>query len=223
MSILDDLDYNKPILFDSWKNKDNIKEKLYFSKTYFKELNCDHYFFKYFTTEKSGNIKCIAYIYFYLDEIKKESNFIGIYVNPSHRGRGLSSILISYWIQFCLENGFEFLTTSKTQRKPFLLYLLKQFSFELKNKDLYETSSNVITICSGVNPKVKYLLFRDKEYQQSFVCGRIYKGDSYEIVHELSPNIKILDHVLLSTTYFLQDQQDAYRRASNKCKQKSLL
>ena len=81
---------------------------------------------------------------FYLDKENKTSEFIGIGVAPEYRDLNIGSFLIASWIDLCLNNGYDFLGANKKQRKPFLLYLLKTYGFEIFDKSINDIFSRTI-------------------------------------------------------------------------------
>ena len=133
-----------------------------------------------------GHLTEQAHLYFYLDEITLTS-----YQN-------IGSFLISYWINLCLKNGYEFLETTEKQKKPFLLYLLKTYGFEVSDLSLYETRPEVISICKSLDPgdSRKFLLFKNMNHEIQLSRTNVFKEDNYEIIHDAS-NYKILDCVLV--------------------------
>ena len=92
-----------------------------------------------------------GYLYFYIDYDTKTSEFIGIKVHEEFRDLNIGSLLVSLWIDLCLNNGIDFLGSNKKQRKPFLIYLLKTFGFEILDKGLYKNSKDLISICRRDN------------------------------------------------------------------------
>ena len=137
-------------------------------------------------------------------------------VKDGFRSSGLGSLLISAWIEWCFENGFEDLTTTKAQIKPFLLYMLKKYNFDLQDTDLYLTSGNNIHICRREKDNRKLLLFDNKKQGLSFARGKIYRGDNYHIIDELTPEVQKLDTVLLSEPYEVKQPELAYQRSLRK-------
>ena len=213
MNILN-VPYDKEILID--ENRDT-KQKVYFSQTLFTPGNTSHcykhYFIKIYKQTEAGSYKCQGYIYFYLDFVKRDSKFIGIYVNPEYRNEGLAQLLISYWITICLDNGLYDLKTARKQRKPFILYLLKKFKFDLLNLKDYETSPHTISICrEGVSP-FKLLYFKNPRQAETFKKGKINSGDNYLILDSIGEETEILDQVLLSTPYISTAENTAYERS----------
>lgn len=164
---------------------------------------------------KNSTMLCQGYIYFYLDFEKRESKFIGTYVKPEYRNSKIASLLISSWILFCIENNFNCLGTNLKQRKPFLIYLLKNFDFEIENKSSYITSPYTIHICKEKNTDSKCLLFKNKKQATLFSNSNIMKEDNYKIIDSIGPNIQIIDDVLLSIPYQLKDKSKAYKKALN--------
>lgn len=146
----------------------------------------------------NGTLKQQGYIYFYLDYIKKTSNFIGIKVYPEFRNLNIGSFLVASWIDLCLNNGYNFLGVNEKQRKPFLLYLLKTYGFEILDKTLYDTRPDVITVCrnTDLTDKRKFLLFKDQKHEKTFIGTNIFKSDNYEIAQN-SQGLIVLDNVIL--------------------------
>ena len=218
------MQYNKEFLIDENKT---TKQRVYFTKTKFTpgdtNKQYDQYFIKIYEQTEKGSYKCQGYIYFYLDFLKRESRFIGMFVNPEYRNQGIAQLLVSYWITFCLDNGLYDLKTARKQRKPFLLYLLKKFKFDLLNINEYKTSPNTISICREGIALDKCLYFKNPIQAETFKQGKIKHGDNYIILDRLTADTEVLDEVLLSTLYVSHDENTAYVRAHNliDCFQKS--
>ena len=66
-----------------------------------------------------------GYLYFYLDLVNKTATFIGVGIKPQYRNLNIASLLISCWIDLCLNNNIVYFDANEKQKKPFLLYLLK--------------------------------------------------------------------------------------------------
>ena len=147
---------------------------------------------------KDGDLSMQGYMYFYLDQEQKRSDFIGIKVYPEFRDLNIGSFLVASWIDMCLNNGYDFLGVNPKQRKPFLLYLLKTYGFEILDKSLYETRPEVITICRSLDnlDKTKYLSFKDPKHEKVFTGTNSFKEDNYSIIHTMSGYVS-LDNVLL--------------------------
>ena len=135
-------------------------------------------------------------MYFYLDYENKTSDFIGIKVHEQYRNLNISSLLISIWIDLCLNNGIDFLGSNKKQRKPFLIFLLKKFGFEIFDKNLYRTSKDVISICRKGDDRSKLLLFRDAKHERDFRESKIYHEDNYKILTSLD-GVEHLDDIVM--------------------------
>lgn len=202
--------YDKLILIG--ENKEH-KQRVYLQKTQFKVKNKDHYFIKLLKPSIKGNLLCQGYIYFYFDLLKKESNFIGVYVDEKYRNQGIAQLLISYWIIFCFDNGIYNLDTNIKQRKPFILYLLKKFKFDILNINEYETSPNTISICKKENSLNKYLYFKNIDQKETFIKGNIKNEDNYIILDKITDEVEVLDRVLLSTPYISKETNIAYTKS----------
>lgn len=213
MNLWESIPFDKNFLYEDGYNYQGFKQRLYFQKSFLKTNGKIQYFFKSYIMLKDAPV-CQGYIYFYLDSDLKSSDFIGAYVKPEYRNSGLASLLVSHWIQFCLNNGYNFLGTNKSQRKPFLLYLLKTYGFEILDESIYNTSANKISICKSDDDNTKYLLFQNPAQRDSFINGKIAKEDNYHIISELSGNIRCLDKVILSQIYNLSDTTKADEKSS---------
>ncbi len=168
---------------------------------YLKKANANDALPKYYLsvyTMLNNTLVQQGYLYFYLDETTKKSYFIGLYVFEEFRNLNIGSFLIASWIDLCLNNGYDFLGTNKKQRKPFLLYLLKTYGFEIMNKNLYASRDDVITICRNVDKqdKSKILVFKDPKHQQRFQQTNVFKDDNYLIKPSVEGLIT-LDQVII--------------------------
>lgn len=207
MGVIENTQLNKLVVYqDGYKYK-NIDQCIYFEKSLMTANNKIQYFLKSYL--KGEKFDCQGYLYFYLDKELKSSDFIGIYVKPEYRNTGLASLLVSTWIQFCLNNGYNFLGTNRKQRKPFLLYLLKTYGFEIIQANVYETEKNVIDICKSQEDNNKYLHFKNPLQGELFSKGKIAKEDNYCIIKNLSPEYIYLDSVILSFPYNIVDEEKA--------------
>ncbi len=201
MKLIDSISYGKEYLYENF-HTNSAKLRMYFQKTYCKANHTNQYFLKLYLLAETKQI-CQGYIYFYLNDNLKTSDFIGIYIKPEYRNLGLSSLLISSWIQFCLNNEYNFLGTNTKQRKPFLVYLLKTYGFEIINNVSYKNYKNIIDICKKDNDNRKYLLFRNPKQKESFIRGKIYSEDNYSVIDSIEENTHYLDSVILSERYQL--------------------
>lgn len=217
MTILEQLNYDIPILYDEYQNKQGLTQKVYFIKTYSKSDSRENYFFKIydFSSEEPNPI---GYIYFFLNKVERTSSFIGIYVKNEYRNSGIASLLISYWISFCLNQNFDFLKTNRKQRKPFLLYLLKKFNFEIPNPSIYQTHAKTISICQKPDDTAKYLWFKNFEQRTSFENSKIIKEDNYYIIDEIQTPYQEIDQIILSGAYRVQKPEEAYNKARQRLK-----
>ena len=158
---------------------------------------------------------CIGYLYFYIEEGK--SKFIGEFIKEEYRSNHLASLALSTYIKLCIdENIYEF-ETNKKQRKPFLLYLLKTYSYELADTTKYDKLKSTIYICKKAGSLTKYLYFKTPIIGEKFKTGKIATHDNYEILNSLENTI-ILDKVLLSFPYYLTDLNSSYTKCENTLK-----
>lgn len=208
----------KPILLDTFYFQNKV-HRLYLEKSYFPENGKDQYFLKLYELMSNGKNNCEGYIYFYLDELKKECSFIGLYVKPEARNLGIASLLIASWLKMCLERGFSTFTTNKKQRKPFLIYLLKKYGFEIEDVTEYKKSDFTIELYRSLADLQKYLLFKTLRHKETFLQSSIAKEDNYVAIDTPGEDLIWLDEVLQSTPYYLQDDNEAYSRSRRKIKQ----
>lgn len=212
MKSLINLEYDKNYQYGKDFYDDDRRERLYLKKTYFKMDKSDYYFLNLYSI-KDGAMLCQGYLYFCLDFQNKESKFIGVYVRDEFRNLGYASFLIANWIKLCLDNGIYNLYTNKKQRKPFTLYLLKKYYFDLKNLEEYNTSHFNIHICRGLSDNTKYLLFDNQRQKEGFSHGNIMNGDNYHIIDSLTEGIEEIDKVLLSRPHILTSENASYVKA----------
>lgn len=211
MSLKNEIDYkDKILLLES--SLDEYRQRIYFEKSLFKSNEKDQYFIKAYKLE-NGILNCIGYIYFYIDEEEKMSTYIGTYVKKECRNSKIASLLTSMWIKFCLENGIYNLNTNKKQKKPFLIYLLKKFNFDLEDKDEYQRSKYNIHICRRMFEPDKYLLFQNEKQKETFIRGKTYREDNYKVIDSIDFDTEKLDTILLSTIYELKDENEAYKKS----------
>lgn len=113
-----------------------------------------------------------------------------------------------------VDNDIVNLKTNKKQKKPLLIYLLKCFAFEINNPLDYDISSDTISICKCIDGAYR-LFFKDSVKRDKFMNSAIFFDGGYEILMELSCEDKIVERILLSRTYFSNDD-DSYKIASQK-------
>lgn len=197
MGKLENLEIGNRELYSDGYFSGNYNQNLYLKRAVDDGSNRPKFYISVFSNI-NGQLIHQGYLYFYLDYKAKASYFIGIQVEPEYRNLNIGSFLVASWIDLCLNNGYDFLGVNQKQRKPFLLYLLKTYGFEIFDKSLYDIRMDVITICKSVNPddKRKFLLFKDSRHEKIFIKTNVYKTDNYEIVHNQSDVID-LDSVIL--------------------------
>lgn len=171
----------------------------------------------------NGEPRIQGYLYFYLDFEEKRSNFIGMAVNPEYRNLDIASLLLASWIDLCKNNGVETFGVNHKQKKPFLIYLLKKYGFEVSDLKLYKKSPDVITLyrspdCADTS---KVLMFKTLHHEEEFIRTNIYKTDNYKIIHTPSYYMK-LDRIILPfqsitlspVNYELRDEHLALEKTS---------
>lgn len=196
MKILENLETDKRILYSDSYFSGIYNQKLFIKKSIDDGIHKDKFFISVWTNIDDNLIKQ-GHIYFYLDNEIRSSHFIGVMVNPKYRNLNIGSLLIASWIDLCLSNGYDFLMAHEKQRKPFLLYLLKTYGFDILDKSLYDTRRDIVSICRGIYPEDmrKLLLFKDFSLEKKFMATNIYTSDNYEIIHNLD-GVKMLDDVI---------------------------
>lgn len=197
MGKIENLEIGNRLLYSEGYFSGNYNQNLYIKRSNDDGSNRPKYFLSAFTTI-DGELRQQGYLYFYLDHDTKSSFFIGIKVEEEYRNLNIGSFLVASWINLCLNNGYEFLGVHEKQRKPFLLYLLKTYGFEILDTSLYDTRPDVISICRNkdLERKEKLLLFRDKKHEQNFIGTNIYKTDDYKIINSLEGTIHLDDIIL---------------------------
>lgn len=197
MGEIEKLEEGEKKLYSTGYFSGEYNQDLYLKKANLDNSNKPKYYINVFTNIE-GKLVEQGYLYFYLNYEEKTSHFIGIKVKEEYRNLNIGSFLVATWIDMCLNNGYEFLGVNPKQRKPFLLYLLKTYGFEILDKSLYESRPDVISICrnSDFSDNNKYLLFRDLKHENIFTKTNIFKTDNYKIVHSKEGMIH-LDNIIL--------------------------
>lgn len=222
MNTFNSLNYGAGIMINKLPIDDNFQLHIRLEKAFCDSTQCDQYFIKIYLV---GNrqYKVIGYIYFYLNPLCEEgriSTFIGTYINPKYRSCGLASLLLSYWISLTRENDYDNLSTIKKQRKPFVLYLLKKYKFDITDTNEYLIADDNIYICTKPNDATKYLLFQDPKQRLSFTSGKVYRHDCYQAIltsfEDKPSDVTIIDNVLLSRIHILTDFDESYNLAQKK-------
>lgn len=208
MRYLEKLEPGKRTLYSESYFSGEYSHEIYLKKAIDDASNKPKFYISIFSNI-NGTPTLQGYLYFYLDYETMTSSFIGINVLPEYRNLNIASLLISCWIDLCINNGYDFLKTNKKQRKPFLLYLLKTYGFEVYDTSLYEKRDDVISICRSTNPNdtSKILLFKDSKHEKNFIGTNVYKNDNYKIVHEKN-DIILLDKVILPLQSMKRNQID---------------
>lgn len=220
MTTLSDLAYGeKGMLIDVISLDNNIKIVVNLKKTFYRENGVTYYFIDLYLNDGKGTHNNMGYMYFMLDEVTKTSSYVGTYVKPEYRFCGLASLLTSYYIKTVLDDGYENLLTNKKQRKPFLLYMLKKYSYDLLDKEDLQ-SSYKIHICGKDNDLTKYLIFENDKHRATFMRGKVFKEDNYHVlpvsIADKPDDIKLLDVVIPSRIYKLEELNKGYHLALNK-------
>ncbi len=173
-------------------------------------------------SKMNGDLVIQGYLYFYLDHQSKTSHFIGVKVNDLYRNLNIGSFLIASWIELCFDNGYDFLKVNDKQRKPFLIYLLKTYGFEVLDKLLYETSNDVISIYRSLdfNDIDKYLLFKDLKNEKRFIETNVFKTDNYKIIHT-NEGMIFLDDIIMPIQNYKKSKLDFELRDEELAKIKS--
>ncbi len=212
MSFLENIPYKESLTLKGSSsiqtNKPNITITRY-------HCDCDIYDRYHLRANMRGNdnrIQNQGYLYFYINPEQRQSKFIGVGVSEQYRNRGIASLLISSWIMLSLDEGFSKMSTIAKQRKPFPLYILKKYDFELNDSNKYQTSPKVVHICKKENDDKKYIMFQNKQEEIRFRNSNIMKTDNYMIV-DSQENSSIIDQVVLDTPYYLQNNERAYQKS----------
>ena len=197
MRKLENLDAGSKVLYSTGYFSGDYNQDLFIKKSIDDGSNKNKFYISA-CSSINGQLRQQGYLYFYLDYKTKSSYFIGIKVNPEYRNLNIGSFLVASWIDLCMNNGYDFLGVNEKQRKPFLLYLLKTFGFEIFDRSLYDSRPDVISIYKNIDldDKRKFLLFRDSKHENVFMNTNIYKADNYEIIHS-DDDMILLDKIIM--------------------------
>lgn len=204
MNILTLMPTNTKVLYRDGIVSEDTTSQIYVQKSYCETSKRNNYHFLLYT-DKDGEQVCQGYIYFNLNDQYNMSKFIGMYVKPEYRNKSYASLLISTWLDFCLNNGYEVINTQPKQKKPFMIYLLKTYGFELLKKSAYDTNPRTIDIIRVDNDPTKYLHFRTDKVKDAFIQSKIAQEDNYSIIDTPDDTHQIIDQVLPLISYKLDD------------------
>lgn len=87
-----------------------------------------------------------GYIYFMLftnEEGLKVSSYIGSKVIEPYRNKGLGDLLMSVYLFYSYDNGFEVVESTTRQRKLDLLSLMNKYGFKVKEPEKYEDGERI--------------------------------------------------------------------------------
>ena len=213
--MLRNLEYNDKVLFKDSTVYQGFQQIVILSKCICDTDVQDRYYLRLNIVDNDKKLINQGFLYFYIDFCKLESKFVGVGVNEKYRNSGVASLLISSWIQLCLDESIRNLMTNMKQRKPFVLHLLKKYDLELDNIGEYQTSSKTVYICKKNDSLDKYLIFKNKYERQRFANSKVMREDNYKIVDDFESGLSFLDTVCLSKTYYLQDEDKAYQKSLN--------
>ncbi len=220
---LDKLKEDQNIVYSTDYQSGNSRHVLYLKKALDDGSGLPKFYISALTMMK-GKLVRQGFIYFYVDTVKRTSHFIGLGIEDEFRNLNIGNLLVAMWINFCFDNGLDFLGTNKKQRKPFLLYMLKKYGFDIPDDSLYDTSRDVISLYQNIDfdDKRKFLLFRNEKSAKKFSKMNICKSDNYEIIRSSSGMI-FLDRVIIpfekvkdkeAVRYSLRDRELAKRKCS---------
>ncbi len=212
MNFWENIDYNQSYLYTNNLSYPNFMQSIYITKSFDKQNNKDLYYLRAYANNNHDLIDQ-GYLYFTINLKNKESKYIGTYVNPKYRNLGIGSLLLATWIQLCLNNNLEYLCANRKQRKPFLLYLLKTFKFELDNPSLYLTHSKTIYICQNYFNNEKALLFKNNKEKEVFQNCKLFKMDNYLILDSLDNSAQIIDQIIPVLVYKAHDNEATFKHA----------
>ena len=221
MGYLEELNPGEKNLYSDSYFSGEYDQSLYLVKARDDGSQKDKYYI-WATTMMNGVEVKQGHIYFYLDHDTKTSSFIGVKVIDEFRDLNIGSLLVSSWIDLCLNSGYDFLGVHEKQRKPFLLYLLKTYGFDILDQSLYDTRRDVVSLCrsNDYSDRRKLLLFRDKKHEEIFVNSKVFSTNNYEIISDVGDYI-YLDDVIMPLQSFRRDNVPYYLLNYDKAKVKT--
>lgn len=222
MGLLKKIEIGDSVLYSDKYFSGDYNQELFIKRAVSNDNEDNKYYINVYSII-NGELVRQGYLYFYLDHETKSSDFIGVNVSEEYRNLNIGSLLISTWIDLCLNNGYDFLGANKKQRKPFLVYLLKTYGFEIFNKSLYENRDDVITICKSkeVSDKSKILFFKDIKHENCFKSTNVYKSDNYKIIHD-KRSVITLDDIIMPLQNMRKDEIKYYLLNMDKAHEKVL-
>lgn len=96
----------------------------------------------------NGNMIQYGFIYFmlYEDDGLPISLYIGSYVDEKFRNKGLGDLLMSIYIYYSYENGYELIESSTRQRKLDVLALMHKYGFRVNKPKDYDNGEKIVIV-----------------------------------------------------------------------------
>ena len=151
---------------------------------------------------KDNKIIEYGYIYFML-HVSKEgiplSQYIGSKVLEDYRNKGLGDLLMSVYLYYSYDNGFNFVESVTRQRKLDILSLMDKYGFKVKNPEIYEDGervslfkNNMVVDIFKQNRGGIYYRFKTSKAEKIYKKNstKISGSDSYNYLNpqEIDPN-----------------------------------
>jgi len=164
-----------------------------------------------------GELYIQGYIYFYVDKINYQSQFIGIKIDPTFYNRKYASLLISKYIELCYKSYIYNLVTHDKQRKPEVVHILKKFGYEtqLENDKDHESAIHIIF------SKKNTLYIPNKALRRSLENSKLAIENNYSFIDSIE-NEQILDTIYYNHIYHLSNPAQSLKQRDNVKKQFSI-
>jgi hypothetical protein len=150
--------------------------------------------------ENSGHN--MGFAYFFVNESRETSSFIGMKIEPKFRGRSYGNLLVSSYIDLCDDSDITDLDAQPKQRKPEIVHILKKFGYGLKKSP---SSHKRITLVHGGEDSVSKLYIPDSELRRVVGGSKVARDNNYSFVSSLEGQT-VIDEIYYGHHYYLTDR-----------------
>jgi len=144
----------------------------------------------------------LGYAYFFINEVREQSSFIGMKIEPEFRGKSYGNLLISSYIDLCDCFTVKNLDINQKQRKPEIVHILKNFGYELNS---IPPSHMKIILVHGGAESISKLYVPDQSLRARIADSRLTRSNNYNFVESLE-NQTIIDTIYFGQKYHLVDR-----------------
>ena len=163
--------------------------------------------FQIYLTNDRKNGCNTGFLYFYVDFGSMKSQFSGMIINEQLRGNNYANLLLSTYISVCNAANIYDMGTTTTQRKPEVLYILKNFGYMPHGEPNTKMEVNIVRGRDGE----RLLYIPHIGVREHFENSHLAKKNGYKFISSLT-NEEILGVVYFNQHYRLTDYTKCLRK-----------